>query len=171
MLLLRPSMVAGTSVFTNRTNQLGNTFSCGGAAFVEPQLLPVSGTYTLVVDPSGAATGQATVNLYNVVDGTGSITLGGPAVNVSITVPGQKASFTMSGTAAQQATVRVTSNTMSCVTVTLLKPDGTSLTNTFSCSGAFNLATQTLPVTGTYTITVDPNGPNTGSLSLSVTNP
>jgi YD repeat-containing protein len=151
--------------------QLANTFSCGGTAFVEPQLLPVSGIYTVVVDPSGAATGQATVNLYNVVDGTGSITLGGAAVNVSITVPGQKASFTMSGTVGQQATVRVTSNTMSCVTVTLLKPDGTSLTNTFSCSGAFNLATQTLPVTGTYTITVDPNGSATGSMSLSVTNP
>ena len=125
----------------------------------------------MVVDPSGAGTGQASVNIYDVVDVTGSITLGGPAVNVNLTVVGQNASYTMSGTAGQQATVRVTSNTMSCVRVTLLKPDGTSMTNTFSCGGSFNLATQTLPVTGTYTITVDPSGTNTGSLSLSVTNP
>ena len=156
---------------TDASQQLGNTFTCGSTAFVEPQTLPVSGTYTLVVDPSGAGTGQATVNLYDVVDVTGSITLGGSAVNVSLPVPGQKASFTMSGTAAQQATVRVTGSTFSCVTVTLLKPDGTSLTSTFSCGGAFNLATQTLPVTGTYTITVDPNGASAGSMSLSVTNP
>jgi hypothetical protein len=60
---------------------------------------------------------------------------------------------------------------MSCVRVTLFKPDGTSMTNTFSCGGSFNLATQTLPVSGTYTITVDPSGPNTGSMNLSVTNP
>jgi predicted enzyme related to lactoylglutathione lyase len=150
---------------------LASTFSCGGSIFIEPQTLPATGTYTVLIDPSGSATGQATVTLYNVVDATGSVTVGGPAVNVSLTVPGQNATLTFSGTASQQATVRVTSNTMSCVTVTLFKPDGTSMTNTFSCGGSFNLATQTLPVTGTYSIKVDPSGTNIGSLNLSVTNP
>ena len=151
--------------------QLTSTFGCGSNIFIEPQTLPVTGSYTVVVDPNGNATGQATTNLYNVVDVTGSITLGGPTVNVSITVPGQIASYTMSGTAAQQATVRVTNSNISCVRVSLLKPDGTTLTTTFTCSGNFNLATQTLPVTGTYTVTVDPNTTNTGSMTLSVTNP
>jgi hypothetical protein len=152
-------------------SQLAGTFTCGSAPFIEPQTLPVTGTYTLLIDPSGAGTGQATATLYNVVDVTGSITLGGAAVNVNLTVPGQKASYTMSGPSAQQATVRVVGSTFSCVTVTFLKPDGTTLTSTFTCGSTFNLATQTLPVTGTYTITVDPNGASTGSLSLSVTNP
>jgi len=151
--------------------QLASTFTCGSSAFIEPQTLPTSGSYTVLVDPSGAATGQATVNLYNVVDVTGSITLGGSAVNVSLPAPGQNASYTMSGTLGQQATVRVTGSTFNCVTVTLLKPDGTTLTSTFTCGSNFNLATQTLPVTGTYTIKVDPNGATPGSLSLSVTNP
>ncbi len=146
-------------------------FSCGTSSFIEPQTLPTTGSYTLLVDPSGAATGQVNVNLYGVVDGTGSLTLGGPAVNVSLTTPGQNATLTFSGTTGQQATVRVTSNTMSCVRVTLLKPDGTAMTNTFSCGSTFNLATQALSVTGTYTITVDPSGANTGSMNLSVTNP
>lgn len=152
-------------------SQLTSTFTCGSSIFIEPQTLPVSGTYTVVIDPSGAATGQATVTLFNVVDATGTLTLGGPAVNVSITVPGQNANLTFSGTTGQQATVRVSGSTMSCVRVTLLKPDGSSLTSTFSCGGTFNLATQTLPVDGTYSITVDPSGANMGSLSLSVTNP
>ena len=152
-------------------SQLTSVFSCGSTIFIEPQTLPTTGSYTVLIDPSGNGTGQATVNLYNVVDVTGTLTLGGPAVNISITVPGQNASFTFSGTTGQQATVRVTSSTVSCVTVTLLKPDGTSLTSTFSCSGTINLATQTLPVTGTYTVTVNPNGANLGSLNLSVTNP
>jgi len=86
-------------------------------------------------------------------------------------VPGQNASYTFSGTTGQQATVRVTGSTISCVTVTLLKPDGTSMTSTFSCSSTINLATQTLPVTGTYTVTVNPNSSSIGSLNLSVTNP
>ncbi len=150
---------------------LTSVFSCGSGNFIEPQTLPTTGTYSVVVDPSGNATGQSTVTIYNVVDGTGSVTVNGGAVNVSLTVPGQNATLTFSGTASQQATVRVTSNTMSCVRVTLFKPDGTSMTNSFSCGGSFNLATQTLPVSGTYTITVDASGPNTGSMNLSVTNP
>jgi hypothetical protein len=36
---------------------------------------------------------------------------------------------------------------------------------------SFNLATQTLPTTGTYTIVVDPPGATTGSINVSVTNP
>jgi hypothetical protein len=150
---------------------LTSVFTCGSSAFIEPQTLPATGTYTVVVDPSGNATGQATVTIYNVVDGTGSVTVNGPAVNVSLTVPGQNATLSFTGTASQQATVRVTSSTMGCVRVTLFKPDGTSMTNTFSCGGSFNLATQTLPVSGTYTITVDASGPATGSMNLSVTNP
>jgi YD repeat-containing protein len=151
--------------------QLTSVFGCGSSIFIEPQTLPVSGAYTVLIDPSGAATGQATVNLYGVTDVTGAVTLGGLAVNVSLTAPGQNASLTLSATAGQQATVRVSGSTMSCVRVTLLKPDGSTVTTTFSCSGSFNLSTQTLPVTGTYTITIDPSGANTGSMSVSATNP
>jgi hypothetical protein len=151
--------------------QLASVFSCGNNIFIEPQMLPETGVYTLLVDPLGAVTGQATVNLYNVVDVTGTITLGGPAVNVTTTVPGQNASLTFGGTTGQQATVRVTGSNVSCVRVTLLKPDGSSLTNTFSCGSAFNLSTQTLPSDGTYTITIDPSGANKGSMSVSLTNP
>jgi hypothetical protein len=152
-------------------SSLTSTFSCSSSVFIEPQTLATSGTYTVLIDPNTSATGQATVNLYNVVDATGTLTVNGPAVNVSLTVPGQNASLTFSGTAAQQATVRVSGSTMGCVRVTLFKPDGTSFTNVFSCSGTFNLATQTLPTTGTYTVTVDPSGAALGSMNLSVTNP
>jgi hypothetical protein len=60
---------------------------------------------------------------------------------------------------------------MGQVTVKLLRPDGTQLTSSTSSLGSFNLAQQTLPTTGTYTVVVDPAGKNTGSLNLSVTNP
>jgi hypothetical protein len=106
-----------------------------------------------------------------VVDVSGSVTINGTAFALSITVPGQIANITFSGTASQLATVRLASSTISCVTVTLLKPDGTSLTSTFSCSGTINLAQQTLPTTGTYTIKIDPNGANLGAANVSVTNP
>ena len=151
--------------------QLTSIFSCLSGIFVEPQQLPVTGTYTLVIDPSGTVTGQATINLYNVTDATGTITIGGPSVHVVTTVPGQNANLTFSGNSGQQVTVRITNSSLQCVTVTLLKPDSTSLTSTFSCTGTFNLSTQTLPTTGTYTISINPSGANTGSVDISVTNP
>jgi YD repeat-containing protein len=151
--------------------QLSSTFSCGGTIFVEPQQLPVNGTYTIVIDPSGSGTGSATTNIYNVVDVTGSVTINGTAFALNITKPGQNASITFSGTASQLATVRIASSTLSCITVTVLKPDATTLTSTFQCGGTFNLAQQTLPTTGTYTIKIDPSGTNLGAANVSVTNP
>jgi hypothetical protein len=89
---------------------------------------------------------------------------------VTTTVPGQNASLTFSGTASQQVTVRVTGNTMSTLTLKVLRPDGTTLAQTSSASGTFNLATQ-LPTTGTYTITIDPLQTNIGSMNVQVTSP
>ena len=151
--------------------QLSSNFTCGANVFVEPQQLPVNGTYTIVLDPSGTGTGQTTTTLFNVVDVSGSVTINGAAFAVNITVPGQNANITFSGTSGQLVTARLASSTLSCTTVTLLKPDGTSLTSTFSCSGTINLAQQTLPTTGTYTIKIDPNSSQLGTGNVSATNP
>jgi hypothetical protein len=139
--------------------------------FIDTKTLPATGTYTILVDPNSTNTGSMTLTLYNVPpDITGTVAIGGPAVTVTTTVPGQNASLTFSGTSGQQVTVRVTGNTMA-VTVKLLKPDGTTLTSSISSASSFNLATQTLPTTGTYTITIDPSGANTGSMNVQVTSP
>jgi hypothetical protein len=90
---------------------------------------------------------------------------------VTTTAPGQNASVTFSGTASQQVTVHVTSNSMGWVTVKLLKPDGSILTSTLQFLSSFNLSTQTLPSTGTYTILIDPDTTNTGSITVNVTTP
>ena len=166
----------GTACWTLRimkpdATQLASTFTCGAGIFIEPQQLPANGTYTIEIDPSGGGTGSTTTNAYNVTDVSGSVTINGSAFALSTAVPGQNANITFSGTSGQLATVRIVSSTYSCVTVTLLKPDGTSLTSVFTCGGTFNLSQQTLPVTGTYTIKVDPNSSSIGSANVSVTNP
>jgi hypothetical protein len=148
------------------------TFVGTSGSFFDVQTLAATGTYTILVDPQGSDIGSMTLTLYNVpADVTGTVTIGGAAVPVTTTTPGQNGRLTFSGTSGQQATVHVTSNTMGLVRVTLLKPDGTSLTSSFTSAASFNLATQTLPVTGTYTITIDPDSANTGSMNVSVTSP
>jgi hypothetical protein len=148
------------------------TFIGTTGGFIDVQTLATTGTYTIVVDPQSSDTGSITLTLYSVpADVTGTVTIGGSAVNVTISTPGQNGSLTFSGTSGQQATVHVTSNTMSTVRVTLFKPDGTQMTTSFTSATSFNLATQSLTTTGTYTIKIDPDSSNTGSMNVSVTNP
>jgi YD repeat-containing protein len=143
----------------------------GYTGFIDAQTLPTTGTYTVFVNPTNHYTGSTTVTLYDVADTTGTVAVNGSSVGVTLSTPGQNGTLTFSGTASQQATVHVTGNTMGSVTVTLLKPDGSQLTSSTSSSGSFDLATQTLPTTVTYTIGVDPSSLNTGTMNVSVTSP
>lgn len=148
-----------------------------GAAFIDSEELETPGTYSLKVDPTNAATGTTTLTLYDVPpDTTGTVTIGGSAVAVSIGTPGQNGSLTFSGTQGQTVTVQMTNNTIGTsgirgsTTVRLKKPDGTELTSTTSSALNFNLATQVLPVSGTYTIVIDPSGAHTGSINVAIAN-
>ena len=152
-------------------SDLATLYYCGSTAYLDTVVLPTTGTYSILIDPQGNTTGSQTILLHDVPsDATGTITVGGSSLTITTTVPGQNARPTFSGTVGQQITVRVTNSTMGTVSVSLLKPDGTALTSyTSNGSSSFDLATQTLPVTGTYTIRIDPSGPNVGSITLRLT--
>ena len=158
-------------------NPDGSTLTSGGIGifptFVEPWTF-ASGQ-TLKVDPNGANTGTETVTAYDVpADGTGSMTIGGGAVTVTTTGPGQNARRTFSGTASQPVVVHITNKDsgLGSVTVKLLDTNGsTVLTYTTSSATSFNLSSVTLPSTGTYTVLIDPPSWNIGSLNVSVTSP
>lgn len=151
---------------------LGQGIACGPSAFTDVLTLTVMGPYTITVDPGGLNVGTATLTLYAVPeDAKGTITVGGPAADVATTVPGQNAAITFSGAAGQVVTVRLTSNTIGPVTVFLLKPDGNTQVSSSETSTSFSLDQQTLPVTGTYTIFIDPSGSRIGSIDVAVTSP
>jgi YD repeat-containing protein len=153
---------------TNQTN-IGLYTGCN-PCFMDTQTLATAGTYTLWVQHYSTYVGSETLQLYNIVDATGTVTLGGSATAITITTPGQNAEVTFSGTSGQQVTVHITNNTIAYMTVSLKDPSNNTLTSN-SGSGSFNLATQTLSTTGTYTIFLDPSGVNTGSVSVNVTSP
>jgi YD repeat-containing protein len=147
----------------------GVSFGTGGG-FLDTQILPTNGTYVVLLDPSSTNIGSATLTLYDVpADTSGTVSIGGGATTVTTTVPGQNGRLTFSGTAGTRATVRITTNTMSTTAVSLLNPDGTLLVSASSSGASFVLTTQTLPVTDTYTIKIDPNSFNLGSMDVSVT--
>jgi hypothetical protein len=162
------------TIYLLRPDGSQQTFVYSGwlQAFMEPQTLATTGTYSIKVDLEGASTGSLTLSLYSVpADTTGTVSIGGSAVGVSLGSPGQNGTLTFSGTNGQDVTVHLTSNTMGTPVIRLLKPDGSQLTWGFSGSSSFDLPTQTLPTTGTYTIVIDPDGAATGSINVSVSTP
>jgi hypothetical protein len=139
--------------------------------FLDLRTLISTGTHSLLLDPSGTATGDKTVTLHDVPpDATGSLTINEPAVPVTISAPAQNAQYTFSGTSGQAITVRGANSTLGCMIVVLTNPSGGAVASTSPCGPTFNLA-HTPTATGTYKIWVDPSGPTTGALDLRVTNP
>jgi YD repeat-containing protein len=145
--------------------------SGGSSAFVEPPVLPSSGTYTVLIDPYRHHVGNGTVWLYDVADVTGAIRIDGPAVHVTTTKPGQRARLTFSGTAGQRIKAvgtHVSSTGWLFWPLAILKPDGTTL-STISTGPAASLGPIALPTTGTYTVLVDPHQTATGTASVAIT--
>jgi YD repeat-containing protein len=164
------SLQLSSSTFTNYTvyifsplgTQLTSALESGTSAFVNSTLLPVSGTYTIGVTPSGS--GSVTVGLTEDISGT--ITSGTP-VTLSM-VAGQKAQLTFSGSAGQTATVEASSNGIGSATLSLANPSGSTLTSNTSSSTSFFLTPQSLSSTGTDTIVVGPAA-QAGSVTIGLT--
>ena len=144
--------------------------------FIDTRALPVTGRYSMLVDPQGTAFGSMTLTLYDVPpDVTDSITAGGPGVTVSMgPVPGQNAILHFDGSAGQRVSVRLSSVTIGTSTccsaqVSIWKPDGSNLVypTLVGTTGGF-LDTRTLPVSGSYTILVDPQKMDLGAMTVSL---
>jgi hypothetical protein len=151
---------------------VGSAGACtNGTGFMDSITLPVTGTYTALVNPQGTTTGSVTVLLNNFADVTGTITPGTP-ITATTTVSGQNARYTFSGTSGQQASLSLSGNTYvgcNAVVVNILKPDGSSLASTGICnSSTGTLNPVALPVSGAYTVFVNPQGTTTGSVTVAL---
>jgi hypothetical protein len=140
------------------------------SSFMDPRTLDATGTHALLIDPQATLTGSVTLALYTVpADVTGTLTVNGAAVPVTLTAPGQKAIYTFTGSASQPYTARGANSTQGCISLFLLRPDGAAASQS-PCTASYSLTT-TSGTAGTFTVTVDPTAANTGSVDLSVTTP
>jgi hypothetical protein len=154
------------------TTLVSSTYISSGGGFVEVQTLPVTGTYTVLVDPQGSNKGSVTLTLYDVPpDVSGPLAPGGAPVTVSMGTPGQNARLTFQGTAGQRVSVKITGVSLTggngYAYVYLKKPDNTTLNYDFVSSSGF-VDTQTLSASGTYSVFVDPQGSNVGVATLTL---
>lgn len=145
----------------------------GAALFVDTLELVQAGTYRVVVDPQAAATGQVTVEAFQVdPDVVAPVLADGTATTVA-TALGQDARVTFDAAAGSRASVLLTASTYGSSTgtarVSLLAPDGAVLASAtgFGTAGTF-VEPRVLPVAGTYTVLVDPQGGAAGSVDVAV---
>ncbi|WLG47334.1 Ig-like domain-containing protein [Pseudomonas sp. FP1740] len=154
---------------------LTNSTECSSTGYVDPITLPTTGTYTILINPGSNATGNVTFTLYDVPpDPVGLISIDGPDARVATPSIGQNGSLTFSGTAGQRIYLSAPNSTYSQTEwVYIYKPDAngnasTSSGNIYSnvwSTGSYS-DTLTLPTTGTYTIYINPNRSDTGSMTF-----
>jgi hypothetical protein len=146
---------------------LANAWVGSSGGFIDTVSLPADGTYSIVIDPSGAATGSVTLRVYDVPpDTTASATVGGAGSAVSTSVPGQNSSLTFAASAGQRLSIRVTGSGLPTTKLDLRQPNGSLLTTFYvSTSGGF-MDTRTLPADGVYTLAIDPSGGATVSMTV-----
>jgi hypothetical protein len=134
--------------------------------FVDGTVLPVTGTYSIYLNPPDVQTGTATIRLLSVADQTGVIVLNGPPVTATIAGPGAVARFTFKGTAGQTVIIDATAGTV---------PDECSLRLVdsvgnagFGCivGGVGGMKATVLPRTGDYTVVLDPGERGVGHVQL-----
>jgi YD repeat-containing protein len=146
------------------------TAFAGQTAFGGPVTLPASETYGILVDPSSA--GDLTLTLYDVPpDITGSITINASSQTVTFAGPGQQAFLTFPGTVGLSVTVRGTNSTVGCFNNIALTSSAGGPSWAPVCGTSFTLGPATLGATTTYTLLLDPDKANIGSIDIQVTNP
>jgi hypothetical protein len=138
-------------------------------AYIDPVSLPVTGTYTVSINPPSQTVGALTFSLFDVAaDQSGPLPIGGGPTPLQFPAPGQNGAFTFDGTAGQRVTLTATDVSLAQTTVSIKKPGNVNLVSATIKTGGGILGPVALPVTGTYTVYVDPASANTGGLTLNL---
>jgi len=132
------------------------TVGPGSSVKLDLAVLPVSGTYTVAVSPTGAGTGS--VDLRLVPQAVDTLVVGDPPKALTL-LDAQNGRYTFAASAGDYIGLGYTSlsttPTGGSVAIAILKPDGSSfMTIAASAPGTWQLAK--LPSTGTYMLTVKP---------------
>jgi RHS repeat-associated protein len=155
----------------------GSTLSGG---YPEQATLPETGTYTFVVDPKPTGTKPVTNGTGSVkltaeqvpADQTGTITPAatpeGTTQEVSLTVPGQNASFKVPLSASAKVALRTNNANMGApYKLKWTSPNGlTSFSTTLGAKTNWFWDTKTFSAEGEWTLLVDPEGSATGTVDL-----
>lgn len=102
-------------------------------------------------------------------DASASASTGGPAVTVATTVAGQNAGVSFGGSSGQTVTVSLTAVTVALTTVSVLRPDGSTLVAPSYMTSSGKTISIQLPGAGTYAVVLNPYAAYVGSFTVRIT--
>ena len=168
-----PGQGLGVLVSKPDKSQLVYLHLTGAGQTLVPPALPVSGTYTVFIEPESVAQGAATATMELLLDPGRTLVVDGPTLDTTIGVPGGSARYLFAGTAGQNLGFGVSNfalNPAADATVTIYKPDGAEL-SAFACpvsAGGCSGTLADLPLSGTFGIVVRPSNFATGGFSMTL---
>lgn len=141
------------------------------AGYLGVYSLAQTGTYRITIDPAGSAVGSLQVRLYEVPDDAAyQASIGGASTVATLSVPGQRAQISFSGSSGGRLKVSLSGSTFSSYYyVTILRPDGTNLLAQAAVLGSKVFGLYSLNMTGTYLVVISPYAGGIGSISVSLT--
>ncbi|MCS6305937.1 MAG: hypothetical protein H8K07_20070 [Nitrospira sp.] len=142
-------------------------------ASVDLEELPVTGTYTIFIDPLSTYTGSFKITVSSEL--SGNIVPHGSAVTANINRTGQKARYTFSGESGQTVSLQLSDVTIRSGYVSIVAPDGSLLGKPISFVsgggvGGAMIPGQVLPASGTYAVLIESDLSYTGRLKLALYN-
>jgi YD repeat-containing protein len=149
-------------------------FTAAGSCTFPASYFPRSEAYTVEFVPSAA--NAASFDAVLSTDATGTIPLDSPPTPITTVRPGQNALYTFSGTAGQLVTLVLTGNaiddgnpsTNSSTAIAVSSPGGVIASTAIATVTASLTLDLTLPATGTYTVALDPSGPDFGTINAQI---
>jgi hypothetical protein len=171
------STITGCPAFTVSLERpdgstLGSAVStCTATVFLDRQTLDQNGTWTVVTDPQGPATGNVFMSVYDVIDDVRTMKL---KVLKSFTaqVPGTNGHFKFAGSTGASRTFTITSSTFEgcpALVVSFVRPNGSVFSTNTTCNANLVLGPSVLDATGNWSVFIDPQGPAVGTLILKLT--
>ncbi|MFN8082122.1 MAG: hypothetical protein U0Q19_21385 [Kineosporiaceae bacterium] len=150
------------------TGDYGLTPVNGSAFFDFAETLPEDGTYTVVLDPQGAASGRMTLTATAITDIRRSVSLG-ETTTVKFTKPGQQALLTVE--VPRNRTLSWTADSAGFWSnLTLRDASGQTISYGESSPGTSSGMFWTEPLAaGKYTVVIDPRDVTVGTIKLKLT--
>jgi YD repeat-containing protein len=152
---------------TNGTKLLSGTIFSAAASLDLPPL-PVTGTYTIMIVPSGAAQLNATLTVSS--DLSGAFASPGAVMTFDTARVGQNGRYTFTGFGGNQ-TITVSNDTIASTKIEVRAPNGTVVASSTVGATGGTIPAPLLQAWGTYTVFVSPVADNVGKLDMQITWP
>jgi YD repeat-containing protein len=156
----KPDGTTFTSGYGCATTVTASTANCD----ISP--LPITGTYSLRIDPQSLVAASMNVVLSENLAG-GNLIVGSPAATYQSSIPGQNANYVLNGVAGQNLSLIFSSNTIPTGTLFVFALDGSTLASrNINGTASGTLTIPSLPATGAYSIILFTDGSSTGTVTL-----